>query len=58
MTNDSISFDHMHGDVSGIIKDSIGSIAAKSVKAGRDIVINNYTVDDRETLKTIQDLST
>ena len=57
MTNGPIDIDETQGDVAGVMKDSIGSIAARIVKTGRDLVINNYTLGDRETLKKIQDLS-
>ncbi len=36
----------------------MGSIAAKSVYVCGDLVINNSTLEDRETLKKIQDLPT
>ena len=50
--------DDTQGDVSGVIKDSIGSIGAKIVYVGGNLVINNSTTKERATLKKIQDLST
>ena len=58
MTNGSVDIDNTQGDVSGVIKDSVGSIGAKSIHVGRDLVINNSTINERATLKKIQDLST
>ena len=58
MTNGSSDIDDTHGDVSGVIKDRMGSIAAKSVYVCGDLVIKNSTFEDRETLKKIQDLPT
>jgi tetratricopeptide (TPR) repeat protein len=58
MTNGSIDIDDTQGDVSAVIKDRIGSIAAKSVYVCGDLVINNSTLEDRETLKKIRDLPT
>ncbi|MGB8936142.1 MAG: tetratricopeptide repeat protein, partial [Candidatus Nitrosopolaris sp.] len=58
MTNGSIDIDGTQRDVIGVIKDSMGGIAAKGVYVGGNLVINNSTLEDRETLKKIQDLST
>jgi tetratricopeptide (TPR) repeat protein len=58
MTNGCIDIDDTQGDVSAVIKDRIGSIAAKSVYVCGDLVINNSTLEDRETLKKIRDLPT
>ena len=58
MSDDSIDIDDTQGDVSGVIKDSIGSIGAKIVYVGGNLVINNSTTKERATLKKIQDLST
>lgn len=58
MTNGSIYIDDTQGDVSAVIKDRMGSIAAKSVYVCGDLVINNSTLEDRETLKKIRDLPT
>ncbi|MFY9799296.1 MAG: hypothetical protein WAJ93_26720, partial [Candidatus Nitrosopolaris sp.] len=58
MTNGSIDIDGTQRDVIGVIKDSMGSIAAKGVYVGGNLVITNSTLEDRETLKKIQDLST
>lgn len=58
MTNGSIDIDDAQGDVSTVIKDRMGSIAAKSVYVCGDLVINNSTLEDRETLKKIRDLPT
>lgn len=58
MTNGSIDIDDTQGDVSAVIKDRMGSIAAKSVYVCGDLVINNSTLEDRETLKKIRDLPT
>ncbi|MFZ0511733.1 MAG: tetratricopeptide repeat protein [Candidatus Nitrosopolaris sp.] len=57
MTNGSSDID-TQGDVSGVNKDSVESLAAKSIHADGNLVINNSTLEDRETLKKIQDLST
>jgi tetratricopeptide (TPR) repeat protein len=58
MTNGSIDIDDTQGDVSAVIKDRMGSITAKSVYVCGDLVINNSTLEDRETLKKIRDLPT
>ena len=58
MTNDSIDIDDAQGDVSGVIKDSIGSIGAKIINVSGNLVINNSTLKERETLKKIQDIPT
>ncbi|MFY9796442.1 MAG: tetratricopeptide repeat protein [Candidatus Nitrosopolaris sp.] len=58
MTNGSIDIDDTQGDVSAVIKDRMGTIAAKSVYVCGDLVINNSTLEDRETLKKIQELPT
>ena len=58
MSDGSIDIDDTQGDVSGVIKDSIGSIGAKIVYVGGNLVINNSTTKERATLKKIQDLST
>jgi tetratricopeptide (TPR) repeat protein len=58
MTNGSIDVDDTQGDVSAVIKDRMGSIAAKRVYVCGDLVINNSTLEDRETLKKIRDLPT
>ena len=58
MTNGSINIDDTHGDVSGVIKDRMGSIVARSVYVCGDLVIKNSTLEDRETLKKIKDLPT
>ncbi|MGB7952416.1 MAG: tetratricopeptide repeat protein [Candidatus Nitrosopolaris sp.] len=58
MTNDSIDIDYAQGDVSGVIKDSIGSIGAKVINVSGNLVINNSTFKERETLKKIQDIPT
>jgi len=58
MSDGSTDIDDTQGDVSGVIKDSIGSIGAKIVYVGGNLVINNSTTKERATLKKIQDLST
>lgn len=58
MSDGSIDIDDTQGDVSGVIKDSIGSIGAKIVYVGGNLVIDNSTTKERATLKKIQDLST
>jgi tetratricopeptide (TPR) repeat protein len=57
MTDTSIDIDDTQGDISGIINKSVGSFAAKSIKIKGNLVINNSTIEDLETLKKIQDLS-
>ena len=54
MANDSIDIDDTKGDVSGVIKDSIGSIAGKVVKIGVNLVINNYTNQEVAALKKLK----
>ena len=51
MTKDSIDIDDAQGDVSEVIKDSIGSIGAKIINVSGNLVINNSTLKERETLK-------
>jgi tetratricopeptide (TPR) repeat protein len=50
--------DDTQGDVSAIIKDIMGSIDAKIINVGGNLVINNSTTKERAALKKIQDLST
>src|SRR5437870_5241707 len=54
----SVDFESIDGDISGVIKDSIGSVARKLVKIGGNLVINNYTNQDLATLRKIQEAST
>jgi tetratricopeptide (TPR) repeat protein len=56
MTNGSIDIDGIQGDVSGIIKDSIGSIAAKAFNNYGTLVINNATKEDLATLTRIRNI--
>ncbi|MDQ6865242.1 MAG: tetratricopeptide repeat protein [Thermoproteota archaeon] len=58
MSDGSIDIDDTQGDVSAIIKDIMGSIDAKIINVGGNLVINNSTTKERATLKKIQDLST
>ena len=58
MRDGSIDIDDTQGYVSGVIKDSIGSIGAKVKYVGGNLVIDNSTTKERATLKKIQDLST
>src|SRR5690349_19904570 len=58
MTNGSIDIDDTQGDVSGIIKDSIGSIAAKAFNNYGILVINNATKNEEATLRKIQHIPT
>jgi len=56
MTNGSIDIENTQGDVSGVIKDSIGSIAAKAFNNYGTLVINNATKEDLATLTRIRNI--
>ena len=58
MSNGSIHIDDIQGDVSGVIKDSLGSIAAKAFNNYGTLIINNATENEQATLRKIQGVST
>jgi tetratricopeptide (TPR) repeat protein len=64
MSDGSIDIDDTQGDVSGIIKNSIGSIGAKIINGTgiinnyANLVITNATNNEEATLRKIQDVST